>query len=235
MIRLLTAVALLLTPVSVLAHDPVPVPKPVMLECPMPELLQSGLVDPASVDPRCITMISIAGGTMQQMQEQTPRSFTITALADADGRSVRVAHGGISFADGLEATVGCNRLGAQATIDADGAITLRSELRTTLMFCPDLTGIEALLTRILTANHLVLDVPALELRSDAGSIALAPLTEHAAPSPETAPPVDREPLMDRGRHLGKHADSGAGLALLAAVAALGFLLGVIHTERRLGR
>ena len=235
MIRLLTAVALLLTPVSVLAHDPVPVPMPVMLECPMPELLQSGLVDPASVDPRCITMISIAGGTMHQMQEQTPRSFTITALADADGRSVRVAHGGISFADGLEATVGCNRLGAQATIDMDGAITLLSELRTTLMFCPDLADIEALFTRILTADHLVLDVSALELRSDAGSITLMPRAEDAALVPEITPPAHREPLRDYGRRHRGHADSGAGLPLLAAVAALGFLLGVIHTERRLGR
>jgi hypothetical protein len=103
------------------------------------------------------------------------------------------------------------------------------------MFCPALADIEALLTRILTADHLVLDVSALELRSDAGSITLMPRAEHAAPSPETAPPVDREPLMDHGRHLGKHAGTELELALLAAVAALGFLLGVIHTERRLGR
>jgi hypothetical protein len=235
MIRLLTAVALLLTPASVLAHDPVPLPVPVMVECPMPELLANGMIDPTSIDPRCMTTGSIAGDTMHQMQAQAPLAFAIDALTDADGISVRVAHGGIRFTDGLDATIGCNRLGAQATINESGAVTLRSELRTTLMFCPELADIEALLTRILTADHLVLDVPALELRSDAGSVALAPLAEHAAASPEATPPVDHEPFMDHGQHHRDHTDSGVGLALLAAVAALGFLLGVIHTERRFAR
>lgn len=231
MIRLLTAAALLLTPTAVMAQEPLPVPMPISIACPMPELLEQGLIDPATIDPRCLAMTgSMVGGMMQQMQQMEVESFAIVALTGIDSRSVRVT-GAISFDDGrFTGDVGCNRFGADATLDADGTITMGSEIYTTLMFCPDRNEAEQLFARIVNAGDLRLDREAGIITSSAGTITLAEsATVAPAPSDEEQGLTDPTTGHDHGT-MGDHdrTDSSALLALLAGVLAGGvggFLLG----------
>lgn len=231
MTRLLLAIALLLTPTAAMAQEPLPVPVPISIECPMPELLEQGLVDPATIDPRCLIMTgSMVGGSMYQMQMAKPETFAIVALTGVDGRSVRVT-GAISFDDGrFTGDVGCNRFGADATLDADGTITMGSEIYTTLMFCPDRNEAEQLFARIVNAGDLRLDREAGIITSSAGTITLAEsATVAPAPSDEEQGLTDPTTGHDHGA-MGHHdrTDTSAVLALLAGILAGGvggFLFG----------
>jgi heat shock protein HslJ len=231
MIRLLTAIVLLLTPATALAQEPLPTLTPVSIECPMPELLEQGLIDPATIDPRCLTMAgSISGGMMYQMQKMEAETFAIVALTDAGGRSVRVT-GAISFTDGrFTGDVGCNRFGADATVAGDGAIRFTSEIYTTLMFCPTRNEAEQLFARIINSGDLRLDRETGVITSSVGAITLAEsVTVAPAPSNEEQGLIDPPVGRDRGT-MGHSArtDTSTVLALIAGILAGGvggFLFG----------
>lgn len=87
-------------------------------------------------------------------------SVTFTQLVTGDAISRRVfdvAAGTISYSAGaLGASVGCNQLAADATLQLGGSLTLTSPIRATKMFCEGLMDAEAALISILEGGDLQL-------------------------------------------------------------------------------
>ena len=191
MTRLIVALALLLAPVSVSAHNPI-MPAPAIV-CPAPQLIVSGAVSPSDIPVDCMRAYAEAalhssmmleelrgGSITKSMENQSAvtlpsfEHYQILALQGTDGLGVRVRDGSLSFKDGrFTGGVGCNHFGAAATVAEDGAVTFSGEIYSTLMFCPDLASAESLFAAIINGNGLVLTPGA--LMSSAGEITLMPV------------------------------------------------------------
>jgi heat shock protein HslJ len=191
MIRLIAALALLLTPVGAAAHSPI-MPAPA-IACPAPELVVSGAVSPSDIPVDCMRAYAAAalhssmlfeelsGGsirtaikTQQAATLLSVENYQIIALQGADGLGVRIRNGQLSFRDGqFTGSVGCNHFGGNAAVADNGVVTFNGEIYSTLMFCPDLASVESLFAAIINGDRLVLTPTA--LISSAGEMTLVPL------------------------------------------------------------
>ena len=90
-----------------------------------------------------------------------------------DGVTYDVAHGTFSLGGGrLAASVGCNGIGGDATLDGD-SIVISGGLVQTEMYCEGLMEAEGALSAVLNGAHLRFSA-AYTISSDAGSFTIAP-------------------------------------------------------------
>jgi hypothetical protein len=204
----------------------------------MPELVMNGSIDPATVDPRCFAPVSISGlseSLMKQAQSTVliDDSYAILALADTDGRSVRVANGDLALIDGqLTGDVGCNRFGADATLAEDGTITISGGIFSTLMFCPDRNAAEQLFSAILRGGGLVFDRTTGVIRGNAGSILLGEKTVAPIEENDENDSIDGAVDPMHAMHEAHHRDDTSLLVALIAGVIGGFLAGYSTARRQ---
>lgn len=113
-------------------------------------------------------LIRIDGGVPIAMPSQLAPEYPPFTI-ELDGSTYSVTGGYVVInGDRISASVGCNALGGEVSVDGD-SITLKGPLMSTLMYCEGLMDAEAALSTVLQGGNLRW-ASQFELRSDKGAV-----------------------------------------------------------------